>query len=54
MKYRISRPASADIEHICDHIAKNNPDAADQLEDRIHEAIKHSQSFPASGTFARM
>src|SRR5436309_11113052 len=49
MKYRIARRASADIEHICDYIAKDNPDAADQLEDRIHEAIKLLAKFPRMG-----
>jgi len=36
MNYRISKRANADIEAICDYIAENNPDAADQFEDRIH------------------
>jgi plasmid stabilization system protein ParE len=36
MTYRISRCANADIEAICDYIAKDNPDAADRLDLRIH------------------
>jgi len=39
MKYRISRRADTDIECICDYIAENNPDAAERLDDRIHQAI---------------
>jgi putative addiction module CopG family antidote len=40
MKYRISRRAEADIERICDYIAKADPDAAESVDERIHDAIK--------------
>ncbi len=49
MKYRISRRADADIERICDHIARNNPDAADGLDERIHHAIQLLARFPGMG-----
>jgi len=39
MNYRISRKADADIERICDHIAEENPDAADCVDQQIHRAI---------------
>jgi plasmid stabilization system protein ParE len=39
MNYRISRRADADIERVCDRIAKDNPEAADRLDDQIHQPI---------------
>jgi plasmid stabilization system protein ParE len=41
MKYRISRRADNDLEAICDYIAEANPDAADRLDEQIHNAIKN-------------
>jgi plasmid stabilization system protein ParE len=49
MKYRISPRADADIEHICDRIAEDNPEAADRLEDRIHDAIQRLADVPGIG-----
>lgn len=49
MKYRISRQADADIERICDYIAQDNPDAADRLDERIHQTIKMLAKFPRMG-----
>ncbi len=49
MNYRISRKADADIENICDYIAQNNPDAADRLDEQIHQAIRLLAKFPGLG-----
>ena len=49
MKYRISRAADKDIERICDHIANDNPDAADRLDGKIHRAIQLLAKFPGMG-----
>ncbi len=49
MSYRISPRANADIEAICDYIARDNPDAADRLDDRIHDAITLLAQFPGMG-----
>lgn len=48
MSYRISPRANADIEGICDYIARDNPDAADRIDDRIHEAITLLAQFPSA------
>jgi len=49
MKYRISLKADMDIERICDYIAKDNPDAADRLDQQIHLAIQLVAKFPGIG-----
>jgi plasmid stabilization system protein ParE len=49
MTYRISRQAHKDIEAICDYIAENNPDAAERLDDRFHEAMHLLGRFPRMG-----
>jgi plasmid stabilization system protein ParE len=49
MNYRISRRADTDIERICDHIAEDNPDAADRLDEQIHRAIQLLAKFPRMG-----
>ncbi len=49
MKYRISRRADVDIERICDCIAEDNPDAADRLDQEIHQAIQLLAKFPGMG-----
>jgi toxin ParE1/3/4 len=49
MKYRISRRADTDIERICDRISQNNPDAAQRLDERIHQTIKRLAQFPGMG-----
>src|SRR5258708_8019837 len=49
MKYRISQRADADIQHACDRIAEDNPDAADRLDEQIHRAIQILAKFPGLG-----
>jgi plasmid stabilization system protein ParE len=49
MNYRISRKANADIERICDHIALDNPKAAERMDARIHAAIKLLAQIPGMG-----
>jgi toxin ParE1/3/4 len=49
MSYRISRRANTDIVRICDRIAKDNPTAADRLDEEIHEAIQLLAKFPGMG-----
>lgn len=49
MTYRISRRAHNDIEDICDYIARDNPDAAERVDDQIHEAIQLLARFPGMG-----
>lgn len=51
MKYRISRRANTDIKSICAHIAKDNPDAAERLDQQIHEMIKMLAEFPGLGHY---
>jgi plasmid stabilization system protein ParE len=46
MKARISRRASLDLESICNRIALDNPNAADRLDQSIHDAIKLLAEFP--------
>jgi plasmid stabilization system protein ParE len=49
MSYRISRRANADLEVICDYIAKDNLDAADRFDERIHGTIEMLAQFPRMG-----
>jgi len=49
MNYHISRQADADISQICDYIAKDNPDAAELIDNRIHDAIQRLARFPGLG-----
>jgi len=49
MNYRISKRANRDIEAICDYIAKENPKAVDNLDQRLHEQIKRLADMPALG-----
>jgi plasmid stabilization system protein ParE len=49
MTYRISVRANADIEAICDYIAKDNPTAASELDQRLHNAIYLLAQFPGMG-----
>ncbi len=49
MIYRISRRANADIEAICDYIAKDSPAAADRLDLRMHTTIEMLSQFPRMG-----
>ena len=49
MTYRISRRANGDIEKICDYIAEDNPEAAEQMDARFHAAIQQLAAFPGMG-----
>jgi plasmid stabilization system protein ParE len=49
MRYRISRRADTDIERICDHVAADNPDAADRLDEQLHRAIQLLARFRGLG-----
>jgi toxin ParE1/3/4 len=49
MNYRISRRADADIAALCDYIAKDNPDAAGRLDERLHHAIELIAQVPGMG-----
>src|SRR5207302_1360583 len=46
MKYRISRRADKDVAAICNHVAEDNPMAAEQLDDRLHQEIQFLAQFP--------
>lgn len=54
MTYRISRRANADIEAICDYIAKENLAAADSLDLRLHTRLKCFRNFLEWDTLAKM
>lgn len=49
MNYRISRRANTDIDAICNRIAKDNPSAAERLDERLHEAMQRLARFPRMG-----
>jgi plasmid stabilization system protein ParE len=49
MSYRISRRANADIEAICNHIAKDNANAADRLDQLLHRTFQMLAQFPGMG-----
>ncbi len=49
MKYRISRRADTDIERICERISEDYPDAADRLDEQLHQAIHLLAKFPGMG-----
>jgi plasmid stabilization system protein ParE len=49
MNYRISRQANADIEGICGQVGKDNPGAADRLDQRIHLTLQLLARFPKIG-----
>jgi toxin ParE1/3/4 len=49
MKYRISRLADRDIDQIWQHIADDNPDAADRVDASLHEAMKLLAKMPGIG-----
>ena len=49
MKYRISRRADMDLTAICNYIAHDNPVAAEQLDERIHQEIQFLARFPGVG-----
>lgn len=49
MSYRISRLANSDIEAICDYVARDNSEAADRQDLRIHSTIEMLSQFPKLG-----
>jgi toxin ParE1/3/4 len=49
MTYRISHRANADVEAICDYIAKDDPTAASRLDELIHSTIQLLAQFPGMG-----
>lgn len=49
MNYRISYRADTDIERICERITDNNLDAAERLDEQIHQAIKRLAELPGMG-----
>jgi plasmid stabilization system protein ParE len=49
MTYRISRKAQKDLEQISDYIAKTNPEAAEQLDAQLHQAMQLLTQFPGMG-----
>lgn len=49
MNYRITRKANRDIERICDRIARDDPAAADRVDEKIHKAIHLLADFPGLG-----
>jgi plasmid stabilization system protein ParE len=49
MTYRISRQADANVEGICNYIARDDPAAADRLDEKKHQTIKMLAEFPGIG-----
>ena len=49
MKLRISPRANSDVEAIWNYIARDNPRAADQVEDDIQSAMRMLAEFPGLG-----
>ncbi len=49
MTYRISPQADADLESICNYVARDNPEAADRLDTRIHTVLQLLAQFPGMG-----
>lgn len=49
MRYRISRLADRDLEKIWLHIASDNPDAADRVDEELHSAMKMLAMMPGMG-----
>ena len=50
MRVRFTPAAQADIDHIYRHISRNNPVAAQQVEDKIREVSQALGSFPGVGS----
>ncbi len=48
MSYRLSKRADGDFDAIWNQIAQDNPDAADRVENEIHQAIQLIARMPAS------
>src|SRR3954464_2335211 len=51
MKLLISKRAVADLNSIWNYIAKDNPAAADRVEDKLHDAIHELLANPSLGHF---
>jgi plasmid stabilization system protein ParE len=49
MLYRITKRANAEIEAICDYIARENADAADRMDEKLHEAIRYLSAMREIG-----
>ncbi|MGC2162624.1 MAG: type II toxin-antitoxin system RelE/ParE family toxin [Silvibacterium sp.] len=47
--YRLTHLANADIDHIWESIARDNPDAADRVVYEIYEQVRLLASFPEAG-----
>ena len=49
MRYRVSRPADRDLDQIWLHIAADDRDAADRVDEALHSAMKMLARFPGIG-----
>jgi plasmid stabilization system protein ParE len=49
MSYRISLRADADLDEIWTYIAQDDPQAADQMEQALHEAMEQLARMPTLG-----
>jgi toxin ParE1/3/4 len=47
--FQISKRASDDLDAIWDYIARDNPDAADRLEQKLHDAMTLLSRMPRAG-----
>jgi plasmid stabilization system protein ParE len=46
MEIRWSLPAAEDLEHICEHIERDNPEAARRVARTIYEGCARLKNFP--------
>lgn len=49
MRLRLSSRADADLESIWQYVARDDPRAADRLEERLHAAMQMLAEFPGVG-----
>jgi plasmid stabilization system protein ParE len=49
MRYRISRSADKDIDEIWHYIARDSIEAADRVEQSLHEAMEQLAAMPGIG-----
>jgi len=49
MEIRWSLPAAEDLEHICEHIERDNPEAARRVARTIYEGCARLKNFPNLG-----
>lgn len=54
MKVRWLSRAAADLEHLYEYIAQDNPEAATSEAGKVVEAVKHLGDYPASGRPGRV